>query len=194
MKKKIFRVISSGLLICILLFSIIKIKTVNETYENPVNIVYTEGEKIVGNNLSISVYKSELLSSDKFEEKYGEMDDAGHLMELSSDSQDMMVLLIDFLVENTGKEEVNFVGTDFIAESGAWANGWSMEMFIHVNNSDGVSIPVKPNEKIYVKFPFCAYSTQFKKDSWDNIKKREFYVVLSSYPVKNKIKLEPEIW
>lgn len=98
-------------------------------------------------------------------------------------------MVVKFNVENNGDKISRFVFTNFIAQSGGWSNGWNLEMYRKINDYNENSIEVKPGESKELKLVYCMYKSQFKKSHWNNLKSRKFYIIMSSYPVNNRIEL-----
>lgn len=185
--KKLVIVVTLIISAVIVILSAKRIVYINNKYPNPEIVIFNQGEDIKGNNLKIKVTDSDIMDKESFEKKYAEFDVNAENEQLVK--QRMKVLIVNFNVENIGDKTSRFIFTNFIAQSGGWSNGWNLEMYYKLNDYDEKSIEVKPGESKELKLVYCMYGNQFKKSHWNNLKSREFCIVMSSYPVNNRIKL-----
>lgn len=183
--KKLLIVFSGLLCLIALFFSVLRIIHVNDKYKTPSVITYNQGEELTGKNLKFQVTESRLMDKEEFESEYCEFDENDENRELLN--KEMKVLIVDFKIDNIGQNISEFVFFDFVAQSGAWANGWSLEMYRKLNDYNSNSIEIAPGESKELKLVFCMYDIQFKNSSWNNIENRKFYIVVDCYPVKSRI-------
>ena len=185
--KKILIILGCLIGIAVVVLSVKRITYINNKYPNPPIVVFKQGEDIQGSNLKIKVVDSDIMDKEVFEKNYAEFDENPDNEQLMN--QEMKVMVVKFNVENNGDKISRFVFANFIAQSGGWSNGWNLEMYRKINDYNENSIEVKPGESKELKLVYCMYKSQFKKSHWNNLESRKFYIIMSSYPVNNRIEL-----
>ncbi|SHJ60663.1 hypothetical protein [Parasporobacterium paucivorans] len=165
----------------------IKVYTINSKYPQPEIVEYNQGRLIKGGELTIRVARSRIMElSPDYNQNV--TDPKG----VSVNKNDIKVLLLDIDIVNTSDEDKQMSMINFVAQSQAWSNGWDMDLYSILNNTEYTNISIEANQSETIQLPFLMYRHQFKEKSWNDIGKRQFDLILTSYPVKNIVKLKVE--
>ena len=184
-KKKIYfgiSIICLGILLGVIL-GIRRFQELNQKYPNPIIKEYREGDIFYNDNLEVMVTGSLFMNPNEVCQIIPEYD-----LEMG----EYKTLIVGVEVCNTGNIEQEFTPTNYMAQSQAWANGWDYELYTEINGTAEVVFLVSPGETVRILLPFNLYKSQFRKQSWENLLKRSFNVVISVYPIKEKILLNPK--
>ena len=167
-----------------------KIYMINQKYPNPKIITYNQEEEIKGGDITVTIQKSQLLSYEQLKEIAPEyQNNVTNTDGTSLDKSQTKTLLLELKIVNTSDEEQTMSVANFIAQSSAWSNGWDYDLFLQMNNGESPNVNLLPYEEKVIKIGYNMYDFQFKDNDWKFVNEREFYIIVSVYPVKNMIKL-----
>lgn len=100
------------------------------------------------------------------------------------------LLEVNLVLENTTAESRQVVMSDMYVEGIGMANGISREITDASGGRYSSNVQeLQPGEKKQVCYPYRILHNQVSKKEWANITEREFWLTISSYPVKKKLLL-----
>lgn len=93
--------------------------------------------------------------------------------------------LITLRLEKMQADESILDLTGIAFESGAWGNGYDMELMYLLNPQlEGLHLRMEEGECREIIFPMTMSDLQFGERAWERIDERDFYMVLEYYPRK----------
>lgn len=100
------------------------------------------------------------------------------------------ILEVKLTIENTTAENKKIIMTDLYVEGIGMGNGISKGI-IDVSGDCYSSLQqeLQPGESRQICFPYDILKNEIFEREWERIEEREFWLVFSSYPVKNKLLL-----
>ncbi|MCL2865373.1 MAG: hypothetical protein FWE25_07530 [Lachnospiraceae bacterium] len=186
MKRKIGVVILMVVFIT-MIATTIRIIEINARYPGPEETTYSMGETIRNEDIEITILDSRL----------GELEDFknGAIFQDSLETFYTFdfrrkVIVLDVLLENKGDTTARADMTQFVLESGSWANGWDLEFFRYLNDADLNMLEIPTNKQQKVKLGFFMYDFQLSQSDWNNIGEKPFYLVMEIYPEKQQVLLD----
>ena len=189
MKKTRKIVIYLSILLIIILGSVVllyHIFMINNKYPNPkINIFHMNDEVLIEDNKVVKVKECALYSLDKVHKLYPEYDFQNENIYTDDESVKMFLVKVEISDTSDNKAEVDL--SNFILQSGAWANGWDLELYSIINQKKLSIVSEQKSKVIYL--PYFLYDFQFSEKDWRNIEKRKFCLVTSVYPEKRIIEL-----
>jgi len=184
-KSKILAVCIAALLVTTLVVFVYQYDNINRKYPNPKRITYKMDEEFSFYGLELKFVNMEILTFDRLIQKYKISTDNLQGIEGTEEK----VVLINVQIVNKTDEEKIIELFRFSIQSGAWSNDLNYELFLAINKNSSVQPTLKQNQKMSVIIPYSAYNVQFTEKNWRSFTTREFEVSLSSYPVKEIVKL-----
>lgn len=164
-------------------FLLYRIVVINTKYPSPEIIKKQMNEEVVvGNGAIIKVTESTMYSIKETMKLFPEYDFQNENMHYSNDEAYMYLIKIG--IDNAAGIRMEEDVCNFILQSGAWANGWDMELYSIINEK---KLSEEGKEIVYL--PFFLFNSQFSKNEWQKIRNREFTLVTSVYPQKTVIEL-----
>lgn len=186
MKKQAIKIVVVVLILAGIIFAGTRIYNINRKYPDPKIINYTQGEDIKGGDIVLNVTKSNFFTYNNIMQVCPNYKNQ-MLNRKNYSENDINFLVAEIQMKNESNEVKKTSLTQVIAESGAWSNGFDMDLFIALNNVDKVYISLEGHEERTFKVPYIMYKSQFKSSEWESVKDREYELVLSTYPVKNQV-------
>ncbi len=194
-RKKFFMVLLIVVIVLAIIFSVIRITYLNNTYSNPQIIEHKIGEFIDGGGVSVCVKKSKLIGGQEFEERFKNYtqlveNDDGSVVR----GEQYKVLLIYMDITNQTSETQNISIAQMYAETLTWTNGIDAEIFGMLNKDesnfvDPQCLEIEPDQNKNIVLTYIMYDFQFQKNDWEEVKISNFDLSLSRYPVKHIVNL-----
>ena len=179
-KRNIYVLITSVVLVVVSAFLIIRI---NIKYQRGKDIVYGMHEEIpYGEGLMLQIDKSAFVSEDEMRDFYPEL----------QKERSLRGVFVTATFKNPGLEKKDFLLPEMMIESGAFANGMDVIVFLRINDIPDI-YSIKPTlesgESFSLIIPYSILNLQFTPEEWKSIEDRQFSLILSLYPQKKSILL-----
>lgn len=157
---------------------------INSQYPPPQEEVYGMGDVVTYKDFEIVVTGTELIDAETISKMNAEIYKD---FVFDGEAQD---IIVEMEVTNRGKEEQDFDASRFDLEAFGWRNGSNCDYLTYTDDI-GPEAHLKPGETKTVKVGYAAYVGQYKtRADWEAIEPQDFYVRISSYPVKKIIELK----
>ena len=190
MKKSTILKVVMILALAAFFLSFLQIYRLNEKYPAPAISTYVEKEPIHGGDITITVMNSRLEPVKEITKEMKDYHDEvanGQGKQLTD--RQKKILIVELKIENTSQNPQKVDVTQFMAQSGAWANGWDLDLYLALNNTDQVNVGLEPLTSKTVYLGYSLYDFQFKAKEWGHMTAKEFYLVMTVYPYKNRVLL-----
>lgn len=187
-QKKYRWIFLAGILICVFGFFIgRKIYLLNQKYPDPERVFYHMNDEMNVNGCKFRVESAEFWTPEAMKEKYPEFvmkvtDYEGE--SISDERWKNLVVGVRFLEADTSEQMIE-AKDRMVLKSDTWRNGWDLDWYYALNDT---SKPIEAGDIIYLSY--FMFDFQFRKDDWENVEKREFELVTSTYPVLHSVRFD----
>ncbi len=109
--------------------------------------------------------------------------------DLNDPTLDKQYFEVFLTVTNTGSETVQPELYTCVLQSGAWING-TASFSVYENGEETGSLELEPGQKKELKLMYDISSIQFTSSQWEDVKNREYRLMLNLYPIEQSVLLD----